>query len=168
MNSRTTFSLAWLMALGLFVGGCNSESGRPAAEPQFGKAADAEHGHPNTGPHGGDLIELGDEQYHAEITHDNEATVYLLDDSARAAAAVDATEVVINVSQDGKAEQFRLTANRDAQDPEGKVSRFSSDDAELLADLKSGDAEIELVVSISGKQYRGSREHDHGEEGHDH
>jgi hypothetical protein len=74
---------------------------------------------------------------------------------------------MINVTHDGKAEQFRLAANRDAQDPEGTSSRFSSNDAELVADLTSGSADVQLVVTINGKQYRGSLDHKNGEDGHD-
>jgi hypothetical protein len=161
-------TLALVTSLGLFAVGCNSESSGPAAPPAQGEAAHAGHDHPMAGPHGGDLIELGNEEYHAEIVHENEATVYLLDGSAKAAVAIDAAEVMVNVSHDGQAEQFRLAANPDAQDSEGKASRFSSNDAELLADLKGGVAEVELVVTIEGKQFRGSLHHEHGEDDHDH
>ena len=165
MTSNATFPIALILAVALSTG-CNSKSGDPAAKSNGAKAQQSEHEHPTTGPHGGDLVELGNEEFHAEITHENEAVVYLLDGAAKAAAPTDAAEVTMNLSHEGKAEQFRLAASRDANDPEGKSSRFTSNDAELVEDLKGGDAEVQLVVTINGKQYRGSLEHEHGAEGH--
>lgn len=153
--------VALLMPFGIAAIGCSSQSAQKPAEP-----AHEEHGHASTGPHKGDLIELGNEEYHAELTHENEAVVYILDGSAKAAVAIDAKEVVVNVTHDGKAEQFALAASRNAQDPEGKASRFVSSDAELVSDLEEGHAEVQLVVTINGAQLRGNLEHDH--EGHDH
>jgi hypothetical protein len=173
MIIRETYPLALLLSVVLATG-CNSKTDGPAAESHQEEAGHtendghAEHDHPTTGPHGGELIELGNEEYHAELTHENEAIVFLLDGSAKAAAPSDASEVTINLSHDGKGEQFRLTASRDTNDPEGKSSRFTSNDAELLKDLQEGHAEVALVVTINGKQYRGNLEHEHGEEGHDH
>jgi hypothetical protein len=159
MTAFTTLHAA-LVAISI---GCDSNQ-TPSTPKADSSTQRHEHDHPSTGPHGGDLIELGNESYHAEIMHDGETTVYLLDGSAKEAAHIEAADVLINVTHDGKAEQFRLAAARQDQDPEGKVSRFSSNDAELLGDLTSGDAEVELVVSIEGKQYRGTLEHHHHEE----
>ena len=167
MIARTTYPVVLLLSVALSAG-CNSKTSGPAAEAPKDEAGHAEHDHPTEGPHGGELIELGNEEYHAELTHENEAIVYLLDGSAKAAAPSDATEVTINLSHDGKGEQFRLAASRDTNDPEGKSSRFTSNDAELLKDLQEGHAEVALVVTINGKQYRGNLEHEHGEEEHDH
>lgn len=173
MIARTTYPVVLLLSFA-FTLGCNSKTKEPAATAHKDEAGHAEeaghagHDHPTEGPHGGELIELGNEEYHAELTHENEAVVYLLDGAAKAAAPSDAAEVTINLSHDGTAEQFRLAASRDATDPEGKSSRFTSNDAELLKDLQEGHAEVALVVTINGKQYRGNLEHEHGEEGHDH
>jgi hypothetical protein len=167
MTTSSAYPVALLLAVAL-TAGCESKSSQPATDPGHGEAGHAEHEHPTTGPHGGELIELGNEEYHAELTHEKEAVVYLLDGSAKAAVPSDATEVTINLSHDGKGEQFRLAASRDANDPEGKSSRYTSDDAELLKDLQEGHAEVALVVTINGKQYRGNLEHEHGEERHEH
>jgi hypothetical protein len=168
MKIHSILYLALIIASGLFVTGCSSQNNESATAPSGGaEATHDEHEHPTSGPHGGDLIELGNEQYHAEILHENQVVVYLLDGAAKTATAIEAGEVTINVAHSGEAEQFRLAADRDAQDPEGKSSRFSSTDAELLSDLRSGDAEFELAVTIDGKQYRGSLEHNHQENGHD-
>jgi hypothetical protein len=163
MKSIATFAVTLLMAGSLSTVGCSSKSAEPAAAP-----AHDEHSHAEAGPHGGELIVLGNEEYHAEVLHENEAVVYLLDGSAKAAAAIDAAEVVLNVSHDGESEQFQLAARPEASDPAGKASRFASNDAELVADLQEGHAEVQLVLTIGGTQYRGALEHSHEHEGHAH
>ncbi len=162
MTIFAKYAVALLIASGLSTAGCSSKPAEPA-----GQVAHEEHDHPTTGPHGGELIELGGEEYHAEILHENDVIVYLLDGSAKTAVAIEAPDVVLNLTHDGESEQFRLTATREATDPEGKASKFVSSDADLVADLKEGHAEVQLVVTVSGTQYRGALEHDH-EEGHDH
>jgi hypothetical protein len=133
-----------------------------------------EHGHPSEGPHHGSLIELGNEEYHAELVHDEVAgtvTVYLLDSSAKTSVPIYETKVLVNLTHDGSAEQFELAASPQSTDPSGKSSRFVSTDAELAEDLDLEDVEAKLVITIGGKQYRGDIEHDHdheGADGHDH
>lgn len=129
-----------------------------------------EHAHPSEGPHHGDLVELGNEDYHAEVVHGEagSVTAYILDSAAKASVPIDATELMINASHDGKAEQFKLVAERQETDPEGKSSRFSLKDEELAGDLDSADASAKLVVTIDGKSYSGKIEHHHeGEHKHD-
>jgi hypothetical protein len=128
-----------------------------------------DHAHPTEGPHGGSLIELGSEEYHAELVHDDAAktvTIYLLDSAAKVSVPIDAAEIIINLKHDGKGEQFKVAASADTKDPAGKSSRFVSTDAELAEDLDHEDAEPQLAVKINGKQYRGVIKHDH--EGHEH
>lgn len=129
-----------------------------------------EHAHPSEGPHHGDLVELGNEDYHAEVVHGEagSVTVYILDSAAKTEVPIDATELMINVSHDGKAEQFKLVAERQETDPEGKSSRFSLKDEELAGDLDAADASAKLVVTIDGKSYSGKIEHHHeGEHKHE-
>lgn len=121
------------------------------------------HAHPSEGPHHGDLVELGNEEFHAEVVHGEagSVTVYILDSSAKTAVPIDATELSINVSHDGNAEQFKLPAEREATDPEGKSSRFSIKDEELAKDLDDHDATAKLVVMIDGKSFSGQIKHEH-------
>jgi len=130
--------------------------------------AHAEHAHPGAGPHQGDLVELGNEEYHAEVVHGEggSISVYILDSAAKSAVPIDATELTINITHDGNAEQFKLTADRDASDPDGKSSRFTLKDEELSTDLDSHDAAARLAVTIEGKAFSGKIVHDH--EGHVH
>lgn len=128
------------------------------------------HDHPTEGPHHGSLIELGAEEYHAEMVHDEKAgtiTIYVLDSAAKKAVPIEASEITINLKHDGRGEQFKLAAKPDQGDAEGKSSRYVSTDKELGEDLHGEDAEATLVLSINGKSYRGKIAHDH-DHAHDH
>lgn len=173
-----------LVATTYAAGGC----GKPASAPPADRATESsedghvhaegethaegdEHDHPTTGPHGGSLIELGAEEYHAELVHDEKAgtiSIYLLDAAAKNAVAIEAAELLVNLKHDGKGEQFKLTALPDTSDSAGKSSRFASSDGELVGDLDHEHAEAELVAEINGKQYRGAIEHHHGHAEGDH
>ena len=157
----------------LWLAGC-SETGSDASPttgaspvvtdgpPDIGAHTD-EHAHPSEGPHHGDLVELGNEEFHAEVVHGEggSVSVYILDSGAKAAVPVDATELTINITHDGNAEQFKLPADRDTADPDGKSSRFSLADEKLATDLDSHNAAAKLVVMINGKSYSGRIEHAH-------
>lgn len=170
---KTTLFLGLSAAIATGLAGCGAQP--PATPPantptkvseQTPPVATDEH--PHEGPHGGSLIEFGDEKYHGELVHDEKAgtvTVYILDGTAKKSVPIDAAEVTINLKHDGNAEQFKLAAKADAGDPEGKSSRFVSDEKELAEDLDHEGAEPQLVVEIEGNQYRGKIEHDHD---HDH
>jgi hypothetical protein len=116
-------------------------------------------GHPTHGPHNGGLIELGKEEYHAELIRDKDAgsvTIYLLDGAtAKVAVATDSPELTLNVTHDGKPEQFKFLAQPDKGDPEGKSSRFVSNDAELMEHLGEKNLDARLVVKIDGKSFNG-------------
>lgn len=168
------FALCALFAL--VVTGCGE---KPSAAPALSGTTETdappatvesghEHAHASVGPHGGSLIELGNEEYHAELVHDDDAgtvTIYLLDSAAKSSVPIDAAEVMINLKHDGRGEQFKVASSADQGDPAGKSSRFTSSDAELAADLDHEGAEPQLVVAINGKQYRGVISHEHGDEG---
>lgn len=131
------------------------------------------HNHPSEGPHHGDLVELGNEEYHGEVVHNDDAgilEIYILDGSAIKQVAIDATELTINISHEGQPEQFTLTAKPDEGDEVGKSSRFVSDDKELMEHLDEEGTNPRMVVKINGKSYRGeiTHSHDHGHDDHKH
>ena len=153
----------------LSLGGC---------QPKVEKSTDLPENPPNTvdmhpdhGPHEGELIELGkDHKYHAELIHDEKkgtVTIYLLggvkDGKVEDPIYIESKEVVINLKHDGKPEQFKLkgVADDNPKAPEGKFSKFVSEEKELTEDLDRKGAEPHLVVTIEGKSYSGSLEHDH-------
>lgn len=152
----------------LVLTGCGKGPGSVESSPP--PATVDAHDHPTEGPHHGSLIELGNEEYHAELVHDEQTgaiTVYILDSSAKRAVPIDATELTVNLSHDGQAEQFSLAASPESSDPPGQSSRFASSDAQLAEGLDHEDAQAQLVASINGKQFRGNISHDHDHEGHD-
>lgn len=184
-------TFAVLLSLTLYgAGGCGKPDSSPTAGGSSESSADEEHDHAAgeshdghqheegeghdhaaAGPHGGSLVELGNEEYHAELVHDEAGgaiIVYLLDGAAKNAVAIDAAELLVNVKHDGKGEQFKLASSPDTGDAPGKSSRFVSSDAELAGDLDDEHANAELVVEVNGKSYRGAIEHHHGHEEEDH
>lgn len=182
MRKNTHWSAVLAFGVGVaLAGGCNAKP-QPVDKPAAPKAAEShsagpdkghdEHDHPTTGPHQGTLVELGNEQYHAEVIHDEQAgsvTIYVLDGTAKKGVAIDASEIVINLKHDGKGEQFKLAAAPEEGDKEGTSSRFKSEDKQLSEDLDAAESEARLVIEIEGKSYTGTMKHDHGgEKGHDH
>ena len=167
MNCRISRNgISWGLSLAaLTLIGCG-QNGEDSTSPAISPPATVD-GHPSQGPHAGSLIELGNEKYHAELIHDKKAkqvTIYILDSSAQTAVPIEATELLVNLSHDGAAEQFRLSASPDVHDPTGKTSRFVSADTELAEELDHEHTSAQLVVTISGQQYRGAIEHDHDHE----
>ena len=130
------------------------------------------HHHPSEGPHHGTLVELGNEEFHAEVVHDDTSvTIYVLDSGATQAVPIDAPEVTINLLHDGTPEQFKLPASPVASDPSGRSSRFMLADAELVAHVDDEAAAPKLTLVVDGTPYRGEIKHDHeahDHEGHDH
>lgn len=212
---KTTFAICMTLAAAVGMAGCADPDATPTGSapvsdlPPSTTDDHAGHAHPTEGPHGGDLIELGNEEYHAELVHpedhDDDAhphehgdedhkdgeheegdheeghadhhpdhdhagiVIYILDGSAKETVAIEAADVTLNLSHDGKPEQFKLAAMPTDDDPEGKSSRFASDDKDLLEHFHEEEIEGTLVLKINGKSYRGKVAHDHdGHEGHDH
>ncbi|MFH5803502.1 hypothetical protein [Alienimonas sp. DA493] len=130
-----------------------------------------EHAHPTEGPHGGELIELGAEEYHGELLHDEAAgtvTVYLLDGAATGAATTDATELTVNLSHEGERKTFVLAAEPQEGDAEGRSSKFVSRDAALGEELDHGHDDAKLMVKIDGRAYSGSIRHNEASHDVDH
>jgi hypothetical protein len=167
-NWKTSVTLA--VASAWLVGcGAQPESGTgPAVVDKPPPATVDAHAHPSHGPHEGELIELGNEEFHAELLHDAKSvTIYILDAAAKTAVPIEATEITINVQHEGQPEQFSLAAAPDTGDPAGKSSKFTSQDAELAEHVEDEGSNARLVVTINGQQYNGAIVHDHGE-GHAH
>jgi hypothetical protein len=129
------------------------------------------HAHPSEGPHHGHLIELGEEEYHAELTHDDATktvTVYLLDKEAKAPVAIADPEIMLNLVVDGQPTQVVLAAAAQEGDPAGQSSRFSITDEKVLEALEAPKTAGRLNVTIAGKPYVGEVvHHEHGEHKHE-
>ncbi len=167
---RTIFHLyATILAVSVAATfGCNAQPSKPAAgEHDHGH----DHGHASAGPHKGQLIELGEEEYHAELVHDDAAhkiEIYLLDGEAKKGVAIADAEILLNVAASGGPMQFKLPAEKLAEDPEGQSSHFVLVDEKLCEAMDDKETTARLSVTIAGKQYVGKISHDQDDHGHDH
>jgi len=115
--------------------------------------------HAEVGPHKGMLIELGEEEFHAELLVDEKThtvTVYLLDGDVKKSVPIPAKEITISLKHGGKPESFKLKATPQKTDAAGHSSMFVLKDNELVHDLPRKGSEPRLLVSINGKPYSAS------------
>ncbi|MCS7466351.1 hypothetical protein NZK35_06635 [Stieleria sp. ICT_E10.1] len=125
-------------------------------------------GHPEHGPHGGELVELGKEAFHIEMMHGSGAVaMYVLDGSATKPVAIEAEKLTVSLKHDGEVKSFELPADPQPDDESGKSSRFTSTQAEMDQWMEAG-AEGAVILQIDGKSYTGKISHDHDHEGHSH
>ncbi len=159
---RTLSAIAIALSLTVSLG-CG---GKHTATDEHHAGDGHDHGHEAEGPHHGHLIELGNEEYHAELTHDEASktvTIYLLDGSAKGNVPIPDPEVVLNLSIDGKPKQFKLPGTPQPTDPQGQCSKFSLASEELLEALESPKTSGRLNVTVKGKPFSGAIEHEaHG------
>ena len=164
---RVLTTVLMLTAVSLFMVGCGPGKTTPPAEKP--KEEHADHGHPEHGPHKGELIELGKEEYHAELVHDDateKVTIYLLDKEAKKAVAIAEKEITLNLIAAGAApQQFKLPAAPQADDAAGQSSRFELTEAKLCDGICVKGNKARLNVTIQGTPYTGEytveEEHDH-------
>jgi hypothetical protein len=122
-----------------------------------------EHEH---GPHSGHLVELGEEEHHAEVVFDAKSaklTIYILDSTAKKAEPIDAKDVALKLTIDGKSEGFKLSPVPDTGDPKGKSSRFElAGDPDIKAHIKDEeDLKGTVNVTIGNKNFSGDIKHEH-------
>jgi len=152
----------------VILSGCGEKKGGKAADGKNGanhvsKTDPHEHEH---GPHGGHLIELGNEEYHAEWLHDEEThkvEFHILDGAAKKSVPISAKEVVVNYVVDGKPQQFSIPVAPLSGEPAGESSHFEIVSQELCESIcENPKAKARLSVSIDGKPYSGKIEaHEH-------
>ena len=118
------------------------------------------------GPHHGQLIALGENEYFAEIVDDEEAgvvTAYMLDNTARTPAAIESPDVTILTNHEGKSKKFRLSKAPETTDAEGLSSCYKLADAKLSKDLGREGVRYYFSVTIEEKTYRSSVDHHRSE-----
>ncbi len=164
---RNLIAIFAVTSFGLLVAGCGAggNSGHNGQDAPAGQSSHADD-HPTEGPHGGHLIELGEEEYHAELIEDeatHTVTIYLLNSSGKQPVEGDEPEITLNLFRNGEFVSYTLTA------AEGK-SVFSLTDAELCdLLLHAEDLKGRLNVAIAGKDYVGIIDHEaHDHAGQDH
>ncbi len=170
----SVFSISVLLTAVVGCGSSQNEddpvtnTSAPIVMDEMPPLLDDAHDHPDHGPHGGELVELGKEAFHAELVHGDEGiSIYVLDGSATKTVAIAADKLVVSLKHDGQVNTFDLAARPDAEDAAGLASRFVSSDQQLDEWLDAG-AEGAVVVQIEGKSYNGKVVHDHNHEGHSH
>ncbi len=168
---RWTNRLAALAVLGVGLVGCDGGGAYKSTKELPVPKADA-HGHDEHahGPHGGELVELGKEEFHAELVVDEKAhaiKAYLLGPDAKTAATTDAAELTI-VMEDGKSSFVLKPAEGQ---PAGMAAEFVLADEKVVHDLlDAGFIHGDLKIKIGGTSYNGHLDvhfhgdHDHGDE----
>lgn len=116
------------------------------------------HDHAHLGPNGGHILELGDEQFHAEWTHDDESgklTVFILDSTGKELVPIEAEHITIEKSIGTRSDKYELAAV-DRQGDTPKSAKFEIVDKTLVTALKAvGDGvEASLSVEINGKPFK--------------
>lgn len=182
MEMRTHTGM-WLLSAAVMLGlsglaGCGGDKGDEYRTFDKGKdkAPDAEHGHAHShdhgheqGPHKGELIELGEEEFHAEVVFDEEAakvSLYLLGPDAKTAVAIEAKELSLEMPGKDAPVTHALAAAPQEGDGEGKSSRFETKTADLFeAFHHNPKAAGKFKVTLGGKEFAGEIKHDHD---HDH
>jgi hypothetical protein len=169
MKFRSVRALAALAAAACFsLSGCPSPTAKGPAQPAAkGPTQPAAHDHAHRGPHGGHIMEIGAEEYHAEWTHDEsgKVTFYLLDAEIKKAVPIAADEITIDVKVgNNDPVAYKLAA---LQPQDGKSASFEIVNKELLGvleTLKDNKGTVcTLHVTIDGKQFAQKiEEHDHG------
>lgn len=174
---KTPLTYLSLFALTLVVVGCNpaaddsvvsSDPDAPIIMDDMPPMLDGVHSHPAHGPHGGELVELGKEAFHAELVHgDAGISMYVLDGSATETVAIASEKLVVSLKHDDQVASFDLAADPEANDTPGQTAKFTSTDPKFHQWLDAG-AEGAVVIQIEGKSYTGKIAHDHDHTGHNH
>lgn len=102
--------------------------------------------HPDKGPHGGPLVEWGEEEYHLEVVTDaktGEVAVYVLDGEVKKSKPIDAKELILTLKSTPPV-VMKLTATADKGDPEGKFSKYVGKNDAFTKEMK-------WTGSVSGK-----------------
>lgn len=184
MLFRRSFELALTVAFALVLTGCTDGSSEFTEvshdEPEVGHDDHSGHGHGAHGPNGGDIVEVGNEEFHAEVVVDEDEQridVFILGSDAKTAKPIAASEIAISFKHGEEVEEFKLAASALDGEAEGQASKFSITDEELFEELHEhsegatltfadGDQTLTGTVKHSHSHDHGHGDHDHGHEGH--
>ncbi len=112
-----------------------------------------------SGTYSRNLIELGEAEYFVElnIDHAGEVAITIFDADVTQRVAVEKSQTVtFSGRQSGKDVSYPLTAKPEADDPQGKSSRFISTDKALGKYLGGHVHDVKLNLAIEGKPYTGN------------
>ena len=151
MSLRTILSAALAAGVALWLAGCGSgttpadagKSGDTHGHDEHGHEghdhAAGEHGHEGHdhshahGPHDGHIVEIGEEEYHAEWTHDGKGkvTVYVLDKEMKKDVPIAAEKIVIETKIGEAKNSFDLEAVSRTEGDMPMASQFEITDSQL-------------------------------------
>jgi len=143
------FALGWAVV----AAGCGPSSDYQPAKslPSAPPADHHEHEH-GEGPHHGQLVELGEDEFHAELVLDDKAhtlRMYLLGSDAKSEATTAATEILIT-----KEDTTTVTLKPAAGSEAGKHTVFELVDEKVVHELaEAGFLHGTLVLTIGEKPY---------------
>ncbi len=154
---RVILSLAGLL-LTLPLGGCGRT---PPAHPTTSSAtvhktsAETAHNH-KPSQHGGVIVSLGADRYHAEAVFERGGLLrlYMLDQDETKILEIDAQPLsgFVKAQGDSEAEPFTLTPDPTADDTQGKTSRFRG---QLPNSLVGKKLEVTIPsIRIAGERFR--------------
>ncbi len=143
----------------------------PFSQPKANGGGNQGHDHAEHGPHEGELIEVGKEEYHIELCIDEnkkQIVVYLLDKQVKSYVAIDAPFLSVNLKMKGKPVQAKLKPMPQEVDSKGFASSYGLVSPELVDALHDDTSEAKLALKIGNKPYTVKLSHDHDHAGHDH
>lgn len=157
---RSLWGVGFLAAVVVALAGCTSHEAptKDTKAPAADKGRPDDHGHPEEGPHGGALAEWGEEEYHAEFTVDHgkkQATVYILDGSAKKAVPIQAETLSLIIKNVQPPAASTLKAEPQKDDPKGMASRFVGQHDALAKEMEF---EGEISGKVGDKPYAGEFE----------
>jgi len=161
---------AVLLSVTLFGCGNGPETGRTFTEEdnianETPEAALQGHAH---GPHEGHVVELGTEDYHAEVTLDDAKllSVYILGSDQKTAKPVASENVTASLKLDGETKVVTLAPAPQEGDGEGLASKFTAADPLPESVHDAEDLHGSISFTVDGKELKGEISHE--EHGHDH
>lgn len=153
----------FVAAAALVAVGCGTST-PPAAQPATpsavekqaaGGAGEEAHGH-KPGAHGGILVSLGQDSYHAEAVFEKNGTVrlYMLGKDEARVQEVEAQELTAYLTPEGATEADKMTFRPEPQpgDSKGKTSLFT---AALPKDLVGKRVQVTVNnINVNGERFR--------------
>src|SRR5262245_14287152 len=119
MSYRLLLVTCLSSAVAVWAAGCGPSTSPRAADGKAGEhnhdhgAEGHDHAHDHAhGPHEGHILELGNEEYHAEWAHadDGTVTIWVHDAAAKNEVPIPAEEITIETKIGEKATTFKLPA----------------------------------------------------------
>jgi hypothetical protein len=154
MQRWTWLGIVVFASISFLSVGCTTKA--PAPKANGGGDGGHAHSHSEHGPHGGQVMGLGNEEYHAEFVMDEatgKVTVYLLDKDIKTnkdAASAQET-ITIEAKSGAETKKYELAAVDRTTGDMPTAQQFELVDKELHGAIETNSATIK--VTIAGKPF---------------